>query len=492
MLDNQSMYDIFKTKDARYDGRFFVGVSSTGIYCRPICHAKIPKQENCTYYSTAAQAEKAGYRPCLLCRPELAPGNAIIDASSIIASQCAKMLEKSCSDHQSISDIAYQLGCSDRHLRRVFLKEYNVTPIQYLQTFRLLFAKRLLTDTKISIIDVAMASGFKSLRRFNDAFKTHYKLTPTDLRKKVIDTSNDSTSNIKLSLSYRPPYQWQQMLSFLKANLVNGVELISDDKYYRVVRFKKDGEDIVGWLEVANDIKKNALLITIHGELLSYIPHILARVRHLFDVECDPQIIYNKLKVINEYKSDLIIEGTRLPGCFEPFEIALITIIKEHSNKEEASKIINNIIYEYAKKIKTNYKNLNYSFITLDDIIDLSKKSDEQLNLLNINRDLSNKMLALAKAFVNEDINFYHPLNPDIEIEKMTTILNIEEKVAKYIALRTMELTNTFIYLDNLDSKISIDLKTNIEKRVDLLNPWKSYLSINLLNNYKGGQTNDL
>lgn len=162
------LYAAFCDRDARFDGRFFTGVSSTGIYCRPVCRARKPKPENCLFFTSAAEAEQAGFRPCLLCRPELAPGSSMADASSALARRAAQLLEESCGSGQSLSELAGKLNCTDRHLRRVFTAEYHVTPIQYLQTCRLLIAKNLLTDTDLSVIDVAMASGFGSLRRFND------------------------------------------------------------------------------------------------------------------------------------------------------------------------------------------------------------------------------------------------------------------------------------------------------------------------------------
>ena len=175
MTDRDSAwYTAFKAKDARFDGRFFVGVSSTGIYCRPVCRAKLPRAENCTFYASAAAAEQAGFRPCLLCRPEIAPGSAPVDASASLARRAARLLEDNCASEHSVVELAHRLGCTDRHLRRVFIGEYNVPPIRYLQTCRLLLAKSLLTDTDLSVIDVAMAAGFGSLRRFNTLFKTQY------------------------------------------------------------------------------------------------------------------------------------------------------------------------------------------------------------------------------------------------------------------------------------------------------------------------------
>ncbi|MEA5003594.1 MAG: Ada metal-binding domain-containing protein, partial [Christensenella sp.] len=237
-LNDSNLYAAFQAKDARFDGRFFVGISSTGIYCRPVCRARRPKAENCTFFHTAAQAEQAGYRPCLLCRPELAPGTAVTDASAVLAHSAARLLEEKCGSAQSLGEIAGKLGCTDRHLRRVFAAEYNVSPIQYLQTCRLLLAKNLLTDSDLPVIEVAMASGFGSLRRFNDLFQKHYRMTPTALRKQKTKEKQKSGS-ITLALGYRPPYRWEEMLGFLAGRAIGGVENIEGNTYMRTVRLTK-------------------------------------------------------------------------------------------------------------------------------------------------------------------------------------------------------------------------------------------------------------
>lgn len=172
MKNDHVLYTAFTSRDARFDGNFFVGISTTGIYCRPVCHARKPKEENCTFFSSAAEAEQAGYRPCLLCRPELAPGKSIVDASATLAHKAVEIIEETCHLQIRMDALSTQLGCTSRHLRRVFMKEYHVTPIQYSQTCRLLLAKNLLTDTNLSMLDIAMTAGFGSLRRFNDLFRS--------------------------------------------------------------------------------------------------------------------------------------------------------------------------------------------------------------------------------------------------------------------------------------------------------------------------------
>ena len=251
LLDDKACYAAMQAHDVRFDGRFFCGVSSTGIYCRPICRVKLPKEENCTFFVSAAAAEAAGYRPCLRCRPELAPGLAPVDSVPRLARSAALIMEEDCLTSRKISELAAILGITDRHLRRVFFAEYGVSPVQYLQTQRLLLAKSLLTDTRLTVTDVAMAAGFGSIRRFNDLFKKHYQLTPNKLRKKgrSMEENNDG---ITLSLGYRPPYAWDSLISFLAARAIPGVESVAGDTYRRTVAIKK-GETIhYGWISVAN------------------------------------------------------------------------------------------------------------------------------------------------------------------------------------------------------------------------------------------------
>src|SRR5688572_13536249 len=196
-LDADAAYLVLKARDARFDGRLFVGVTSTRVYCRPICRVRTPKRENCRFFTTPAQAEAQAFRPCLKCRPEIAPGPglpwSVMDASRTLARQAADWLDTQAAggDSGSLAALASRLGVSDRHLRRIFQAEHGVTPVQYLQTRRLLTAKQLLTDTRLPVSQVALASGFNSLRRFNAAFVENYRMSPSRLRGEVDDAAFD-------------------------------------------------------------------------------------------------------------------------------------------------------------------------------------------------------------------------------------------------------------------------------------------------------------
>src|SRR5512141_2077865 len=230
-LDSHTCYRALKARDARFDGRFFVAVSSTRIYCRPVCTVKPPRRENCRFYPSAAAAESGGYRPCLRCRPELAPGNASVDATSRLAQAAASLMEDCALDEAGLDSVAAHLGITDRHLRRAFGAEFGVSPVQFAQTQRLLLAKRLLTDTRLPVTEVAFASGFGSVRRFNALFKQRYRLQPGQLRRQAAATG--AADVLRFELSFRPPYDWPGLSAFLAARAIAGVESVEGGCYRR-------------------------------------------------------------------------------------------------------------------------------------------------------------------------------------------------------------------------------------------------------------------
>mgnify|MGYP000869326602 CR=1 FL=1 len=399
MLENdKGLYAAFQAKDARFDGRFFVGISSTGIYCRPVCRAKQPKAENCTFYSTAAEAEQAGYRPCLLCRPELAPGASITDAATALAQRAARMLEESCGSGHSLDELAGMLGCTDRHLRRVFVEEYNVSPVQYLQTCRLLLAKNLLTDTNLSVLEVAMAAGFGSLRRFNGLFKQHYHLSPTALRKQRTDgAQQDKSGSITLALGYRPPYPWDQMLRFLAGRAIAGVEVVRDGEYMRTVHLvDAKGEHVYGWVRVGHRPEKHVLAVTISDALLPVLPQVLARIRHLFDLHCDPDAVYDTLRVMNDIRPGLCIRGTRLPGCFDAFEMAVRAVLGQQITVKAASTLAARVAQAYGTPVPTGIDGLTHIFPSPGEFLSLDGPIEDCLGKLGVIAARSKTILTIS------------------------------------------------------------------------------------------------
>lgn len=249
------------THDSRFDGRFFVGVSTTRIYCRPICRVKLPKAERCTFYPSAAAAEQAGYRPCLRCRPELAPGLSREDAVARLAHRAASKIRAGALTDASLDDLARSLDISSRQLRRAVEKAFGVSPIALAQSYRLLAAKQLLTDTRLPTTDVAFASGFSSVRRFNAAFREHYRLNPSQLRK--LNGKADSQPTLTLRMAYRPPLAWSGLIQFLSSRSADGCALIDNGKFYKTVRI---GE-ISGWFVAEHDEKRQQVCVELSASL---------------------------------------------------------------------------------------------------------------------------------------------------------------------------------------------------------------------------------
>jgi AraC family transcriptional regulator of adaptative response / DNA-3-methyladenine glycosylase II len=484
MLENdRGLYAAFKAKDPRFDGRFFVGISSTGIYCRPVCRAKQPKPENCTFYHTAAEAEQAGYRPCLLCRPELAPGRSITDATANLVYRAARMLEENCGSGLSLDELAARLGYTDRHLRRVFTAEYHVSPVQYLQTCRLLLAKNLLTDTNLSVLEVAMAAGFGSLRRFNDLFKKQYNLSPTVLRKRVSEEKRHN-GDVTLALGYRPPYPWEQMLHFLAGRAISGVDRVKNGEYMRTVHFvTTEKKHVYGWVRVGHKPKKNALTVTVNETLLPVLPQVLARVRHLFDLYCDPDAVYETLRVMNDIRPGLCVLGTRLPGCFNAFEMAVRAVLGQQITVKAASTLAARIAQTHGTPIQTGIEGLTHVFPSPEGILALNGPIENDLGRLGVIAARAKTVYALARAIVQGEIDVDLPARPEEEMKKLMAIRGIGSWTAQYIAMRAMEWPDAFLETDaGVKKALQPHTSKELLKIAEAWRPWRSYATVNLWN----------
>lgn len=483
MLEDKKLYEIFKAKDTRFDGRFFVGITSTGIYCRPICRARQPKIENCTFFMSAAEAEQANFRPCLLCRPELAPGNSIADASKSLAKRATYLLQTNCGQDVNLEELAGELGCSDRHLRRIFQIEYGVSPIQYLQTCRLLLAKNLLTDTSFSILDVALAAGFGSLRRFNDLFKKRYNMTPSVLRKgkKVMHEENRSFT---VTASYRPPFNWSQMLNFLAERAVPGVEVVMNEEYYRtvqIINYRK--ENLTGWIKVRHLDSNNALRITVSEGLISVLPQILGKVRHLFDLDCDPYTIFEGLSSMNEIEKEICVLGTRLPGCFDAYEMAVRAVLGQQITIKAATTLAGRLVEKFGQRLTTDIEGLNFIFPKPEQILGLEGSIENLLGPLGIISSRAKTIKQLAQGFMEGNLNLKPSGNIEEAQQKLLDISGIGPWTAQYITMRSMGWTDAFLKTDAAIKKLLAPYsKLEIEQWEKQWHPWGSYATISLWN----------
>ena len=482
-MNHRNCYIAFKAKDVRFDGRFFVGVSSTGIYCRPVCKAKLPKAENCTFYDTAAAAEQAGFRPCLLCRPELAPGLVPFTHGLSLASRAARLLEENSGSGQKLEELLQDLGCSGRHLRRVFSAEYKVTPVQYLQTCRLLLAKNLLTDTNLPVTEVAMAAGFGSLRRFNHLFQKQYRLTPTALRRETAGAKG-CDSHVRLILGYRPPYQWQQMLNFLASRAIPGVEVVNHNEYKRTVHFiNSEQKGVSGWIRVAHHPQKNYLTVAFDSALLPVLPQVLARVRHLFDLYCDPGAVYETLATMNQILSGLCLPGIRLPGCLDPFEMSVQAVLSQHNTMETACLLAGKLAQNYGKPVATGIEGVTHVFPSARCIAVLNNSTTDPFTSLGISDTDAKVIVKLAAMLAQEEIDFTSCAQFEQVLPKLMAIQGLTDWTAQYIAMRALSWPDIFPYPDcGVQKALSFISENEILDRAETWRPWRSYAVVNLWN----------
>ncbi|MDR3257986.1 MAG: helix-turn-helix domain-containing protein [Fusobacteriaceae bacterium] len=482
MLDSKACYSAFKSHDTRFDGKFFIACKTTGIYCRPICRVRMPKEENCNYFISAAAAEAAGYRPCLKCRPELAPHYHKLNDANNLAHRAAMIMEKDYLFDSNIEEVAKQLDITARHLRRVFFDEFGVTPIQYLHTHRLLLAKNLITDTNLSISDIAMNVGFGSIRRFNDSFKKSYNLSPTHIRH-MNEYKHVNSQNIMILISVIPPYDWDSIISFLTDRLITGVEMVTDNKYYRTVSIKLGDKKYNGWVSVEYLHDKNSLLITIENKLMPVLSNIIYGIRSLFDTNSDPIEIYEKLESMNNVKEGLCKIGVRLPGSFDPFEMAIRAILGQQITIKAAKTLAMRVVQSFGESISTPFEGLKYAFPDAEKIYSLGEDAQNQLGPLGIVRSRSRAIYALAESLVKGNISFFNYIHPEKELNKLLLLPGIGPWTASYIGMRAFNWPDAFPHADYGVKKVFSDKnEKELKELAENWRPWRSYATINIWN----------
>jgi AraC family transcriptional regulator, regulatory protein of adaptative response / DNA-3-methyladenine glycosylase II len=473
--NRRRLYRALVARDRRFDGVFFVGVTSTGIYCRPICTVKTPKEANCRFFNTAQETEQAGFRPCLRCRPELAPGNAPVDDSQRIAHAIVARLEEGKLDASAgLEEIARQFELSSRQIRRIVQKELGVPPIQLLLTRRLLLAKQLLTETVLPVTDVAFASGFSSLRRFNDAFNIRYRMPPTRLRRKATDDGELSAdaSTLTLRLSYRPPYDWNGVLAFLAARALTGIEWVTSESYTRTVRLG----DVKGWIRVTHSPKQHALLLELTHSLTPALPVLLGRVRALFDLDARPDLISKHLA--RDARLSMAVKGNpglRVPGAFNGFEMGLRAILGQQITVRAATTIASRVIEAFGEPIVTPMAQLNR---LTPEATRVAGASTNDVASLGIVAARARSIMALAEAQSSGQLcldgGTHH--NPDDAIKRLTELPGIGQWTAQYIAMRALRWPDAFPKEDiAVRNNLGGITATQAEELSQTWRPWRSY-----------------
>lgn len=477
-LAAETCYRAVTAHDARFDGCFFVGVTSTGVYCRPVCRVKMPRRENCRFFSTAAAAEASGYRPCLRCRPELAPGNASVDSAQRLASRAAALIEDGLPEGAGLEDLAARLRVTSRHLRRVFHTEFGVSPVEYSQTQRLLLAKRLLTDTALPVTEIALAAGFHSLRRLEALFHERYGLSPRMLRQSP--TRAAPRDAMRFEMSYRPPYDWHALAGFLAARNIDGVETAAETAYRRIVRVAGAGGEQTGWIEVRPDSRRAALAVSIAPSLVKAIPAVLAAVRRVFDLSCHPALVGEALGALSAGRP-----GLRVPGAFDGFEIAVRAVLGQQVSVAAARTLAGRIAAAFGTTVESPFEGVRTAFPAAST---LAKAKPEEVSRLGVLPSRARTIVELAKAVAAGELSLAPCAEVESTLNRLRRIEGIGQWTAQYVAMRALAWPDAF---PHTDLGVMKALGEKRPKRVleigEAWRPWRAYAVMHL---WTGGTAN--
>lgn len=457
-------------KDPRFDGLFFTAVRSTRIYCRPVCPAPTPKQSNVSYFATAAAAANAGYRPCLRCRPELSPGaswggeNTVQRALSRIADGAL--------EEGSVETLAKEVGVSGRQLRRLFLQHSGATPIAVHTTRRLLLAKQLLTETTLPVTQVAFASGFQSVRRFNAAFTEGCGMAPTAIRR--LRTA-PPVGALKLRLAYRPPMDFPLMLSFFAKRVMPGIERVNADSYERVL----GPADATTWIRVSENKSRPELLLEIVTPDPRLIPNIVRRVRRLFDLDADLTAVHSVLSEEPILEKGIARRpGLRVPGGWDGFEVAMRAVLGQQISVAGATTLAHRLVCNFGEIRSDGRVGLDRCFPKPEFIV------DGQLEKIGLTKARAATLRGLASAVLRGEVGFQAGQRLDDFVKNFTVLPGIGDWTANYVAMRALSHPDSFpagdlVVQQALGAGKRLGIRET-EMRSQSWRPWRAYAVLHL------------
>lgn len=479
-LSPASCYRALAAKDARFDGIFFTGVKTTGIYCRPVCSVKTPRESSCVFFSTAAAAEAAGFRPCLRCRPELAP----YALQQNLAHAVWQRIAAGTLNDGDTERLAQEVGLSSRQLRRVLLQHFGVTPVELAQTQRLLFAKKLLQETRLPMSDVAYAAGFGSIRRFNALFLSRYGMAPTSIRRAAESSFDEAQDAITLRLAYRPPFAWAEMLRYLSERAIPGVEAVIEQPagllfYARSVRLA----DTTGWLRVAHLPAKNQLELSLSPTLAHALMPLVARVRSQFDLDANPEMIAAHLSIDPLLATQIgRVQGLRVPGAFDIFELATRAVLGQQVSVAGATTISGRLVQRFGDAAETPFDAVSHHFPTPEK---LATASAAQIAAIGLPIARADAIRNLAEFAVQGGLKIKPGTQLKEVVTHLRTVRGIGEWTAQYIAMRALRFTDAFPAGDLGLQKAAIELEGGLrltEKqliaRAASWSPWRGYAAL--------------
>lgn len=499
-LDDDGRYAALRARDPRFDGLFFVAVRTTGIYCRPICPARLPARENCTFFGSAAEAERHGYRPCLRCRPELTPGRADVDARSRLTRAAVERIDAGYLNEHGVEDLATSLGVSSRHLRRVLRSELGVSPVELAQTRRLAVAMQLLQDTSLPVTRVAFAAGFSSVRRFNAVFAERFSRPPSSIRREAgvggsgggrvgsgtaSEASADDGERIAVRLDFRPPLAWRPLLAFLARRATAGIEAVDGETYRRFV--VHDGRG--GWIEVAPVPGRDSLRASIPVGLLGGLPWIVARLRHLLDLDARPDVVAGHLA--DDPRIGPLVErrpGLRVPGAFDPFELAVRTVLGQQISVEAASALCVRLVGAFGPGPPAANDAGPPDGRTFPTSEGLASRSVDEIRSLGMPASRATTIVELARAVASGDVELDGTTDPEETEGRLRSIHGIGPWTAQYLLMRAVRWPNAFPAADlGIRKALGGTTAAEAEARSRAWEPWRAYAALHLWNDPSDG-----
>jgi AraC family transcriptional regulator of adaptative response / DNA-3-methyladenine glycosylase II len=495
-LSNDQCQRAACSHDPRFDGVFFIGVTTTRIYCRPICPARVSISSHRRFFVSAAAAERAGYRPCLRCRPELAPGRAPVDAMSRLAFAAAARIGGGALNGCSVADLARDLSVSERHLRRALERAMGVSPLELAQTHRLLLAKRLLADTALSVTDVAFASGFQSLRRFNTVFRERYRLCPSRMRRATrVDRGGRSTAApalgvvepardvVRLTLAYRPPLGWDVVLRLLERDALPGVEHVDARRYLRAVRL--DGRSgVVSVTDGGPGGRATAratgprLDVEVSLSLLPALMPLLARLRQLFDLDADPVVIDAHLAQGGLAERVARCPGIRVLGALEPFDVVLGSLVRGAGSRGRSSDPLARVVRELGEPIDTGIPALRSLAPTSARVADAGPC---KLVSLGVPPGRARALATVAGLLVDGGLSLAAGSDVAAARRALLAIEGISDRLATRILTRTLYWPDAFAPSDAaLQRAAGASGPGTLRALAQRWRPWRAYAALHL------------
>jgi AraC family transcriptional regulator, regulatory protein of adaptative response / DNA-3-methyladenine glycosylase II len=467
------------SRDPRFDGKFFIGVRGSKVYCRPICPAPTAKEKNCRYFLTAAAAAEAGYRPCLRCRPECSPGTPAWIGTPNTVSRALRLISESGLDG-GVEALAQHLGVGSRHLRRLFIRHLGAAPNAVAQTRRLHFAKKLIDETTLPMQEVAVASGFGCVRRFNAAIRKTYKRTPTQIRRLSRQSVSLPEDQYLFHLRFRPPYDWRGMLAFLEPRATPGVEAVEGGIYRRSIFL----QGAAGYFEVSCDGEADTLIVRLQFKDPRALFFIIERVRAMFDLNADWTAITRVLRADPLLAESLRSNpGLRVPGCWNGFELGVRAILGQQITVKGATRLAGALVNKFGQRFSAS-NGLTHVFPQP------SVLAEANIASIGLPGARARTIQSFARAVRDGQINFEGVVDSGAFISRLCGIPGIGKWTAQYMAMRTLGEPDAFPSGDlGLLRSLSLENSRDLEQRAEAWRPWRAYAAMYLWSHFSKAKT---